>query len=450
MIFSKVFQNKKILILGLGITGLNLYKALKKSSANVYVWDDNIKIKNIKNINLNKFKFKNLDFCVPSPGISTKGKEAHLIIKILKRNKIKIISELDLFQIYLNSQNNYNNGNIKIIAVTGTNGKSTVVSIIDHVLDRLKINRSLVGNIGKSIFESITLKNGYYIIEVSSYQLETTLLFKPNFSILTNISKDHLDRHKTMQEYIRQKFNIFKKQSLKDTAIVSVDYSGTQKFIKKLLTKDKLNVIKISGKNKNSIYYYDDYSIYKNKKILFKPSNYSLRGNHNLENITHVVALFESQGNLNTTSLRAINDFSGLSHRQEVVRKIKKTLFINDSKATNIESSVPALKSFKNIYWICGGITKSKDMRVAIPYLKNVKKIFIIGLEKKIFFDAFEEVAEIVYVKNMNSAVQISYLNAKKDNQHASIILSPAAASFDQYKNFETRGNAFKRIVSNL
>ena len=450
MIFSKVFQNKKILILGLGITGLNLYKALKKSSANVYVWDDNIKIKNIKNINLNKFKFKNLDFCVPSPGIATKGKEAHLIIKILKRNKIKIISELDLFQIYLNSQNNYNNGNIKIIAVTGTNGKSTVVSIIDHVLDRLKINRSLVGNIGKSIFESITLKNGYYIIEVSSYQLETTSLFKPNFSILTNVSKDHLDRHQTMQEYIRQKFNIFKKQSQKDTAIVSVDYSGTQKFIKKLLTKDKLNVIKISGKNKNSIYYYDDYSIYKNKKILFKPSNYSLRGNHNFENITHVVALLESQGNLNTTSLRAINDFSGLSHRQEVVRKIKKTLFINDSKATNIESSVPALKSFKNIYWICGGITKSKDMRVAIPYLKNVKKIFIIGLEKKIFFDAFEEVAEIVYVKNMNSAVQISYLNAKKDNQHASIILSPAAASFDQYKNFETRGNAFKRIVSNL
>ena len=229
-----------------------------------------------------------------------------------------------------------------------------------------------------------------------------------------------------------------------------MDYSGTQKFIKKLLTKDKLNVIKISGKNKNSIYYYDDYSIYKNKKILFKPSNYSLRGNHNLENITHVVALLESQGNLNTTSLRAINDFSGLSHRQEVVRKIKKTLFINDSKATNIESSVPALKSFKNIYWICGGITKSKDMRVAIPYLKNVKKIFIIGSEKKIFFDAFHNVAEVFYVKNMNSAVKISYLNAKKDNQHASIILSPAAASFDQYKNFETRGNAFKRIVSNL
>ena len=314
----------------------------------------------------------------------------------------------------------------------------------------MKINRSLVGNIGKSIFESITLKNGYYIIEVSSYQLETTSLFKPNFSILTNVSKDHLDRHKTMQEYIRQKFNIFKKQSPKDTAIVSVDYSGTQKFIKKLLIKDKLNVIKISGKNKNSIYYYDDYSIYKNQKILFKPSNYSLRGNHNFENITHVVALLESQGNLNTTSLRAINDFSGLSHRQEVVRKIKKTLFINDSKATNIESSVPALKSFKNIYWICGGITKSKDMRVAIPYLKNVKKIFIIGLEKKIFFDAFQDVAEIVYVKNMNSAVQISYLNAKKDNQNASIILSPAAASFDQYKNFETRGNAFKRIVSNL
>ena len=142
--------------------------------------------------------------------------------------------------------------------------------------------------------------------------------------------------------------------------------------------------------------------------------------------------------------------FKGIPHRQEIVKKIDKTLFINDSKATNIESSLPALRSFKNIYWICGGIPKSYNMDSAIPFLKNVKKIYIIGLEKKIFFDAFEKYTEIVYVKEMKKAIKTAFLNSKKEKKIISILLSPAAASFDQYKNFETRGNAFKKCVKSL
>ena len=450
MIVSKIFKNKKILILGLGVTGLNLYKSLKKSKAIVYVWEDKNKIKNIRNINLKKFKFTELDFCIPSPGIPTKGKEVHSIIKILKKNSIKIFSELDLFQIYLNSQNNYKSGKIKIIAVTGTNGKSTVVSIIDHVFNKLRINRSLVGNIGKSIFESKELNYGYYIIEVSSYQLETTSLFKPNFSILTNISIDHLARHKTMPEYIKQKLKIFKNLSNEDTGIVSIDYNETKKFLKKLVTRNKFNIIRVSGRNQNSMYYFNENSIYKYRNIIFKPSNSSLNGIHNIENITCVIALLESQCNLNSTSIRAINNFKGLPHRQEAVKKINNVLFINDSKATNIDSSIPALKSYNNIYWICGGIAKSTDMSSAVPYLKNVKKIFVIGLEKNIFFNAFHKYIQIIYVKNMKEAVKNAYLDACKKNLSSSVLLSPAAASFDQYKNFKTRGNAFKRIVFNL
>ena len=130
--------------------------------------------------------------------------------------------------------------------------------------------------------------------------------------------------------------------------------------------------------------------------------------------------------------------------------KINKTTFINDSKATNIDSSIPALKSFKNIHWICGGIPKSDDMKSALPYLKNVKKIYVIGLEKDIFFAAFEKYIEVVYLRDMKKAVQSAFSNSKKEKKISTVLLSPAAASFDQYRNFETRGNAFKKCIMNL
>ena len=452
MITSTVFKDKKILILGLGITGLNLYKAMIKSNAKVYTWDDSNNIKNNlpKNVNLKNFNFSQLDYCVPSPGIPTKGLDAHPVISLLKKNRVKIISELDLFQIYLNSSINYLNGNIKIIAATGTNGKSTVVSIMHHVLQKLGYQTSLIGNIGKSIFQSKVLKNGFYIIEVSSYQLETTSIFKPNISILTNISDDHMQRHKTFNEYIKQKFKIFKNLTKSDLAIISCDHQLTKKYINKLSYKDKFKLIKISGKNKRSNYYYDDLSIYKRTQFIYRASNSNLYGRHNLENISLVLAALSGINQLNKYSLKAIASFKGLPHRQEIVKKIDKTLFINDSKATNIESSLPALRSFKNIYWICGGIPKSYNMDSAIPFLKNVKKIYIIGLEKKIFFDAFEKYTEIVYVKEMKKAIKTAFLNSKKEKKIISILLSPAAASFDQYKNFETRGNAFKKCVKSL
>lgn len=452
MITSNVFKDKKVLILGLGITGLNLHKALIKSNAKVYTWDDSSKIKNnlFKNINLKNFKFSQLDYCIPSPGIPTKGLDEHSIISLLKKNRVKIISELDLFQIYLNSSKNYLNGNVKIIATTGTNGKSTVVSIINHVLQKLNYQTSLIGNIGKSIFQSKVLKKGFYIIEVSSYQLETTSIFKPNISILTNISDDHMSRHKTLNEYVKQKFKIFKNLTKSDLAIISCDHQLTKKYINKLSYKNKLNLIKISGKNKRSSYYYDDLSIYKRTELIFKASNSNLHGRHNLENISLVLGALSGINRLNKYSMKAIGSFNGLPHRQEIVKKIDKTLFINDSKATNIESSIPALKSFKNIYWICGGIPKSHNMELAHPFLKNVKKIYIIGLEKNIFFNAFENYVEIVYVKDMKKAIKIAFLNSKKEKKIISILLSPAAASFDQYKNFQTRGNAFKKCVASL
>ena len=452
MITSSFFKNKKILILGLGVTGSNLYKALIKSKAIVYTWDDNplVSKKISNNINPKNFKFNQLDYCVPSPGIFTKGKDVHPIINLLKLNYIEIISELDLFQLYLNSSNDYLSDAVKIIIVTGTNGKSTVVSLIDHVLKKLNYNTSLIGNIGKSIFQSKVIKNGFYIIEASSYQLETTSIFKPNFSLLTNISRDHIKRHKTLEEYAMQKFKIFKNLTNNDTAIIACDHKIVKNLINKFLSKKKFNLIKISGKNKKNTYYYNTHSIYKETTFVYKSQNPYLIGRHNLENISIVLALLDATKNLTSKSLKAINNFKGLTHRQEIVRKIKKTTFINDSKATNIESSIPALETFKNIYWICGGVTKSKNMNLALPFLKNVKKIYIIGCEKNIFIKSFSQHVETVYIKDMNKAIRDAFLSSKKQKKISTILLSPAAASFDQYKNFETRGNSFKKYVKNI
>tara|TARA_B110000285_G_scaffold167453_1_gene187174 strand:- start:29946 stop:31316 length:1371 start_codon:yes stop_codon:yes gene_type:complete len=455
MITSSIFKNKKILILGLGQTGLNLYKSLQMSGARVYVFDDNkgvlasLKKDKVSNIDLKKFNFNTLDYCIPSPGIPTKGKISHPIIKILKKKNIKILSELDMFQLYLNSKSDKHKNNIKVIAVTGTNGKSTVVSLINHTLKALEFKTSLVGNIGKSIFQSHKINKGFYIIEVSSYQLETTKIFKPNFSILTNLSNDHIKRHGTLKEYAKQKFKLFKSFSDNDYGIMSIDHKLTKNFVSHIKNNKSQKLITISSIDKKSNLYFDKNSIFKDNKLIYRSKNPYLFGLHNQENISNVLALLDLINLRNSISIKAINNFIGLPHRQEIIKSNKKIIIINDSKATNFESTLPALQNYKNIYWICGGIAKTKDISVVIPHLKNVRKVYIIGTTKNVFYDSFNEHIDTVYVKYLSKAISEALKDSKKNKNKVTILFSPAAASFDQYKNFETRGNSFKYHINN-
>ena len=211
MLKSKCFSKKSYVVIGMGKTGCSIYKSLINSGAVVYFWEDNPKqSKKILNKGYKKYssKISQIDYVIPSPGIATKGKSAHKLIKKLTSKNTKLISELDLFQIYLDNLNIRNQ--IKIIAVTGTNGKSTTVSLIHHILKKNKYNTELAGNIGNPIFETKMIKKGFYVLELSSYQLESSKIFQPDIACILNLTPDHLARHNTMSNYGNAKLNIFK------------------------------------------------------------------------------------------------------------------------------------------------------------------------------------------------------------------------------------------------
>ena len=407
-------KSKKIGIYGLGLTGKSVINFLRKNKFKDYFsWDDKTK----KTPHVKKFIDKS-DFIVISPGINLKN--SPFKINLLK-NKKKIISDLDLFYL-LNKKIK-----MKTIMITGTNGKSTTCKMIEHLFKKVGIKTITGGNIGKPILSCKIFKKLVYIIEASSFQLEYSKFIIPNFAIILNISSDHLDWHKTKKNYQNAKFKIFSNQSSKDYALLN-SKKLILKFKKKKI-KSKLIFIK-----KNFL------------KFENKISNYYLNSRTNFENMSFVYSIAKKFKINDQNFFSAMNSFKGLEHRQELIYKKKNLTIINDSKATSFEATKFALQKYDNIFWILGGLPKKND-KIELGKLRNkIHKIFIIG-EHANFFKKFLKNLEYSLIKNLSSAVKKSIREAKKLDKKATILLSPSAASYDQYKNFVDRGNKFKKYV---
>ena len=407
-------KSKKIGIYGLGLTGKSVINLLRKNKFKDYFsWDDKTK----KTPHVKKFIDKS-DFIVISPGISLKN--SPFKINLLK-NKKKIISDLDLFYL-LNKKIK-----MKTIMITGTNGKSTTCKMIEHLFKKVGIKTITGGNIGKPILSCKIFKKLVYIIEASSFQLEYSKFIIPNFAIILNISSDHLDWHKTKKNYQNAKFKIFSNQSSKDYALLN-SKKLILKFKKKKI-KSKLIFIK-----KNFL------------KFENKISNYYLNSRTNFENMSFVYSIAKKFKIKDQNFFSAMNSFKGLEHRQELIYKKKNLTIINDSKATSFEATKFALQKYDNIFWILGGLPKKND-KIKLGKLRNkIHKIFIIG-EHANFFKKFLKNVEYSLIKNLSSAVKKSIREAKKLDKKTTILLSPSAASYDQYKNFVDRGNKFKKYV---
>ena len=407
-------KSKKIGIYGLGLTGKSVINLLRKNKIKDYFsWDDKTK----KTPHVKKFIDKS-DFIVISPGISLKN--SPFKINLLK-NKKKIISDLDLFYL-LNKKIK-----MKTIMITGTNGKSTTCKMIEHLFKKVGIKTITGGNIGKPILSCKIFKKLVYIIEASSFQLEYSKFIIPNFAIILNISSDHLDWHKTKKNYQNAKFKIFSNQSSKDYALLN-SKKLILKFKKKKI-KSKLIFIK-----KNFL------------KFENKISNYYLNSRTNFENMSFVYSIAKKFKINDQKFFSAMNSFKGLEHRQELIYKKNNLTIINDSKATSFEATKFALQKYDNIFWILGGLPKKND-KIKLGKLRNkIHKIFIIG-EHANFFKKFLKNVEYSLIKNLSSAVKKSIREAKKLDKKTTILLSPSAASYDQYKNFVDRGNKFKKYV---
>ena len=424
------FFKKKNLIYGLGKTGISSYYFLKKKNY-LYLYDDNfnfIKNKQIKKsiIKLSKIFKKKFDFILISPGIDVNNCNLR---NFLKKNMSKIITDLDVF--YMNFSNNKN------IAITGTNGKSTTSKLLFDILKTQHMDARLVGNIGNPILSEKKITNKtFFVIEASSYQLEYSQFFKTNYALILNISPDHLERHKTFSNYVKSKLKLVRNQTSKDYSF----FNRKDSFIKREISK-----IKINSKIVNvDIKYY-------RKKIRKIKNNYFITFG-NQQNLSFIFAIAEKLKLKNNKLLKSINNFKGLSFRQEIINKSKKFTLINDSKATSFSSSVNILKSLTNVFWLVGGIPKKGDrFSLTKKQCKSIKA-YIFGKNKKHFIKNLEKKVKFQTFKNLEKAIKKIIIDIKKEinNEHKIILFSPSAASFDSFKNFEDRGKKFNFFINKL
>ena len=416
---ENIFLKKKILIYGLGKSGISSFRFLR-NKADIYLFDDlkNTHPKQISKLKLLKIKF---DIIIISPGINIFNCK---LSKFLKLNKKKIYTDLDVFFTFFKN---------KCITITGTNGKSTTAKILYEVLKDQKKDVRLIGNIGNPpLNEKKISKNTIFVIEASSYQLDYSQLFSSKYSIILNIKPDHLERHKTLQNYVNAKFKLLDSQSKSCLTFVKSD----DVLISRKLKTKKFNckIVKVNTK-KN----YNDFLEIKNKYFLTES---------NRENLSFIIELAKKLKLKNYLLQKTIKNFKGLKYRQQIIIQKKNLTIINDSKSTSFSSSVGMFKKASNILWLLGGIYKKGDkLELKKKDLSNVTA-FIYGENKNFFNKQLRSKVKFKNYKNLQDAVKnVFSIIKKKRSVKYTILFSPCAASFDSFKNFEERGLYFNRLV---
>ena len=443
-----------ILVLGSGESGVGSALLAKSKGLSVFVSDSSLIEKNYKELLLkNDILFEengheqanklNVDYVIKSPGIPNTA----AIIKQLIHKQIQIISEIEFASKFTDAT---------IIGVTGSNGKTTTTTIIYEILKSENTDVDIAGNIGISFASKVAASNTKnYVLELSSFQLDGILDFNPHIAIMTNLSPDHLDRYNnSFENYIKSKFNIIKNQSEKDYFIYDLEDVKIVEFIKNNNHKIKSNLLPFSTtKTKDSVTYLEDkniISIINKNKIIMPTNNFPLIGTHNLKNAMAATTVANLLKIRKETIRKSLEHFQAVEHRLEHVLKINKVNYINDSKATNVNAAYYALDSMQSsTIWIVGGIDKGNKYEELFSLVnEKVKAIICLGKDNKKIFENFENLVEyITEVKSMSEAVKEAYSIAKSND---SVLLSPACASFDLFKNYEDRGEQFKAEVRKL
>lgn len=443
-------MDEKILIMGLGVSGKSAAKVMAKKGFDVYAYDDNInelsKVpEELEGLDI-KYLFyshevynENFSLAMKSPGINPQNP---LVIG-LTQNGTKIISDLEMGFLF--------KGKEKIIGVTGTNGKTTTTVLINEILNGCGVSSDAVGNIGVgAVSELINTKKEALVVECSSFQLEDIDKFKPDISVITNISSDHLDYHQTVENYQNAKLNIVKNLKADDYAVLNFDDK-----VSKNIDGDFKKIF-ISGKEKleNGIFL-EDKTIYFGKdgniEKYMNVEDVKIKGVHNYYNIMCAIGVSEVLNLDRNKVIEVIKSFQGVSHRLEFVRELNGVSYYNDSKGTNSDSTMKAISAFDNpIIILLGGYDKKEDFKELLEFGKNkIKTIIAMGETKEKILLQGKNLGykEIYDVDSLEEGVKLA-----KDlsNSGDIVLLSPACASWGMFKNFEERGNKFIQLVENL
>ena len=451
---SRFILKERVGVVGFGQTGKALLDFLleKKLYENIFLYDDDvineIEIKeNYKKRGINFLikendfsKLEEMDLIILSPGINAITERFNKI-----REKVKIVSEIEFASRFIDS---------KIIAVTGTNGKSTTVSLIHHILKSNGVKSVLAGNIGIPFISQINdiSNDSVVVLEASSYQLEEIEIFRPHIAILLNVTPDHLDRYSSLEDYFSTKLNIFENQKENDYMILSYDDPLIKNYGYKSYKAKKV-FFSIKEVLEDGSFVKDNYVCldFMNKEDRVSLDRIQLKGLHNVENILASVIAARIMGIKPENIQKSIKNFKGLAHRMESLGKIGKVEFINDSKATNIDATLKSINSIdENMILILGNKDKGGNFKLLENSIKKrVYKVFLIGSAANTIYEQLINIKEkLNFVEDFNEAVIRGYNLLKQKG--GTLLLAPGCASFDMFKNFEHRGEIFKKEVSLL
>ena len=432
-------------IYGLSKSGKSIINYLNSINEKFFCWDDSILIRkslkkneNYKLVEPRNLKLNLITETFVSPGISFNHKK----LDFLKNSNIKLYRDLEFYGRLANKK--------KIIAITGTNGKSTTTKLISDILNYNEIENFVGGNLGPPLldFKNSINKNDMHVIELSSFQLESFKSFKPTISILLNISCDHLDRYASFSEYIKQKEKIFNFRKLSFN-IISVDTLETRKIFNK--NKDKFipisqNFLKKGIFLKNGSI--TDNYFKKNKVIFLDSISPSLFGSFNTENILAAYVVIKILKLDIQNFIRVLKIFKGLPHRLERIFKYNNFEIINNSKATNLDSAIKSINEYKNIFLILGGRAKDKNFTEILKYKNNINQIFLIGECQLNIFDQINKSIKCHICNNLTNAVEKIFQNINNYRGFKTILFAPGCSSFDQFKDYQERGELFKKLIN--
>ncbi|MDX1277633.1 UDP-N-acetylmuramoyl-L-alanine--D-glutamate ligase [Oceanihabitans sediminis] len=444
-------SKKRLVILGGGESGVGTALLGKAKGYEVFVSDKGtIKVKYKKVLIHNEIEWEeqqhteskilNADVVMKSPGISDK---VALVQQLIQKN-IPVISEIEFASKYTNAT---------IVGITGSNGKTTTASLMHHLLKQ-EIEVGLAGNIGDSFAKQV-LEKDYknYVLEISSFQLDGIIDFKPQIAVITNITPDHLDRYDNQfEKYIASKFSIAKNQTKEDYLIYDADDEVITNWLDAHPVQSTLLPFSLVRKIENGAYLEQENIILTidNNQIIMPKTNLALEGKHNIKNAMAASTVAHLLKIRKQTIRESLENFQGVEHRLENVLKINKVQYINDSKATNVNATYYALESMDApTVWIVGGLDKGNNYQELYPFVnEKVKAIICLGVDNQKIIEAFGNMVDIIVeTQYMTEAIKIAYKLAESGDN---VLLSPACASFDLFENYEDRGRQFKEAVRNL
>ena len=456
MIAATAMEGKRVALFGLGNSGTATALALLAGGAGVTAWDDNrdrvaeAEQAGVPVGDLRAIDWSRVDALVLAPGVPLTHPKPHWVVDLAHGADVEIIGDIELFA----RQRRIEAPGCPFIAVTGTNGKSTTTALIAHILAQAGRDTQLGGNIGTAIMTLEPPKSGrFFVIECSSYQVDLAPSIDPSAGILLNLSPDHLDRHGTMEHYAAVKERLV---AGSDVAIIGTDDRWCIEIADRT-ERAGTPVVRISKRDIRADGYYADatrimaaaggtaHAVADLKGIV------GLRGAHNAQNAAAAIAACAAVGLSEREIVRGLESFSGLRHRMQPVARRGRVLFVNDSKATNADAAGPALSSFERIYWIAGGLPKSAGLNGLSDWFSHVAKAYLIGEAAPSFAAELGEDVPYEIAETLERAVSHAADEAARDGHGEPVVLlSPACSSFDQYRNFEKRGDAFVAHVASL